>query len=348
MRKTKLLIIGNFGGNNQLNDGQTIKTKILYNELKKNTDWDIFKVDTFYRKRFIFIFFKSIWYSLKSKNIIILVSKNGMKLFFPLLYIFTIIFKVHVYHDVIGGNLSKYVRQHRMYKLYLNSFKQNWVETDLLKKELDEVGINNVIVIPNFRPVKAIQHDNLTFKFDNFYKFCTFSRVNEEKGIGEAINSVVEANKILNGKAKCRLDIYGPIDKKYIGEFNNLLMNNFDSVKYCGIVAPEYAVNTISGYYATLFPTHWEGESNAGTITESQLAGVPVIATDWRCNREMIRNGVEGLLYPSEFCNNLTDGILWMIKNNDKISTMKQNARKASEKYSSDLYIKKIKNIIES
>ena len=42
----EIAIIGHFGGNEEILDGQTVKTKILYNELQNATDWKIKKIDT--------------------------------------------------------------------------------------------------------------------------------------------------------------------------------------------------------------------------------------------------------------------------------------------------------------
>ena len=51
MKNKKISIIGHFGGNENILDGQTIKTKILYDELKNATDWKIKKVDTYYKRK---------------------------------------------------------------------------------------------------------------------------------------------------------------------------------------------------------------------------------------------------------------------------------------------------------
>ena len=65
-RKT-IGIIGHFGGKENILDGQTIKTKILYEELSNATDWKIQKVDTYYKSRnpikLLFDTFKSVSYT---------------------------------------------------------------------------------------------------------------------------------------------------------------------------------------------------------------------------------------------------------------------------------------------
>ena len=124
-------IIGHFGGKKVFLDGQTIKTKILYEELRNATDWELFKVDTYYKKeRPLGLLLRTLRCLFRTRDVIILLSGNGMKLYFPLLFFFSKHFHTRVYHDVIGGNLDSYVRDNPKFKAYLNSFQANWVETD--------------------------------------------------------------------------------------------------------------------------------------------------------------------------------------------------------------------------
>lgn len=349
-----IAIIGHFGGEESFVDGQTLKTKILYEELISATNWDVIKVDTYYKNRPVKLFMDFLKASLYVKDIIILLSGNGMRIFFPLLYFCSSVLNKNIYHDVIGGNLSTYVIKNPKYRKYLNSFRVNWVETDYLKQQLIDVGINNASVIPNFRRVKLINPDYLQQHYKKPYRFCTFSRVAKEKGIEEAIDAIESINANIQEKL-CELDIYGPIESTYKVSFKEKLSNTTDAIKYCGTVSPEVAVETLKKYYATLFATYWDGESNAGTVTESQAAGVPVIATDWHCNKEMIESGVDGVIYPGEEGNTLEEAILWMIKRNETESSgqpgniveIKKNARKRAEKYKPDKWIKKIIEFIE-
>ena len=108
-RNSTISIIGHFGGNENFLDGQTVKTKILYEELKSKTDWNIIKVDTYYKRtRPIKLVVQTLNALIKSNYIIILLSKNGMKFYFPILYWSSKIFKKNIYHDVLGGTLDKY------------------------------------------------------------------------------------------------------------------------------------------------------------------------------------------------------------------------------------------------
>ena len=91
-------------------DGQTIKTKILYSELKKATDWKFYIANTQYKSTNpLKLFYQTIKMLFTCKDIFILVSQNGAKFYFPLLYLSTKILKTRVYHDVIGGSPEDYV-----------------------------------------------------------------------------------------------------------------------------------------------------------------------------------------------------------------------------------------------
>lgn len=344
----KIGIIGHFGENKHFTDGQTVKTVNLYTELKKATNWEIKIVDTYLKTKNPFLLLlKTLKLLITTKDIIVLLSGNGMKFYFPLLYYSSKFMGNRIYHDVIGGNLNTYVQKFPKYKTYLNSFCVNYVETDMLKKELIQCGVLNVSILPNFRCVQTVSAEELQSDYSEPYKFCTFSRVIKEKGIEDAILAIEKINKKAQRKMCC-LDIYGPVDSEYKQSFKRIMRNSTKAIQYKGEIPSTKAIETLKTYYGVLFPTYWDGESNAGTVTESFFAGVPVIATDWRCNGEMIINGYNGLIYPSELAQNLEDGIYWLIEQKDRILKIKKNCIQSANVYKPDRNIKKIINFIES
>lgn len=344
--KRKVVIIGHFGGNENYLDGQTIKTKILHDELKKNTDWDIKKIDTYYKnKKPIRLLIRSIYYVGCFKNVIVLLSGNGMKVYFPLLYILSKLVGVNVFHDVIGGNLNEYVDKFPKYKKYLNSFKVNWVETEGLKKKLETYGIINCEVMPNFKKLPIIQFEHCIY--NEPYTFCMFSRVMKEKGIEVAINAIQSINDDA-GKTVCELDIYGKIDDGYKKEFENIIQNVSSAIKYKGEVQYDQSVQTIRGYFALLFPTYWDGEGFPGTIIDAFSAGLPVIATDWNYNGELVKNKINGILYPNSEILDLKSAIQYCLNHKNCVSKWKKNCLKSAKQYQSDVYIFKMIEKIES
>ena len=344
MKNKKIAIIGHFGGNENILDGQTIKTKILYDELKNATDWDIRKVDTYYKsKKPIKLLIESIITLVSTRDVIVLLSGNGMKFYFPLLSFFAKVFRTRVYHDVIGGNLDTYVQKYPKFKSYLNSFKANWVETELLKRKLEENGVYNCKVIPNFKRLDIAEIRSE--KYEEPYRFCIFSRVMKEKGIEDAIEAIQHINAE-ESRETCKLDIYGRIDESYKERFESLMDKVTPAVRYMGMIPYDESVKAISGYYALLFPTYWNGEGFPGTIVDAFSAGLPVVATDWNCNAEIIDNEKNGIIYPSGKIKNLIDAIKWMISA-DNIVDMKRNCIESAKKYQPESHINEIVDEIE-
>ena len=336
----KVGIIGHFGGKETILDGQTIKTKILYEELKKTTDWDIICVDTYYKKTNPFKLLKDTLLCLKSaQDIIVLLSRNGMRIYFPLLSFYARKFQTRIYHDVIGGNLDTYVKQYTRYREYLNLFKVNWVETEGLKRKLEKEGIRNCEVIPNFKRLKLANLEVNEYKEP--YQFCIFSRVMKEKGIETAINAIQSANAATE-RTVCTLDIYGRIDDGYKNQFEKVMGQTTMAIDYKGMVPYDQSVEAIKKYYALLFPTYWDGEGFPGTIVDAFSAGIPVVGTDWNCNGEIIENKRNGILYPNEEIKDLKEAIKWLIDNKDSMTQMKKQCIESAKKYQPDEYIDRI------
>ena len=102
----------------------------------------------------------------------------------------------------------------------------------------------------------------------------------------------------------------------------------------------------IKDYFALLFPTFWKGEGFPGTIVDAFSAGLPVIASDWNYNSEIVKNKINGILYPNDEMDDLYQAMKWMIDNNNIITSMKKNCIETACRYQPDEYICKIVKFI--
>ncbi len=335
----KIAIIGHFGGNKEFLDGQTIKTLILYEQLTQSELFDIYRVDTYYKSHNpLKLLFQTLVAIIKYRTIIILLSGNGMRLYFPLLFYISKIIHINVFHDVIGGNLSAYVKRYPHYIKYLNSFKANWVESESMKAELQSIGINNVEYIPNFKNLQSVPAADYP---SDLYKFCTFSRVSKAKGIEDAIKVVMQINAEA-GKNICTLDIYGQIDDEYKEDFKHVMANVSDAITYRGKIAFDKSVDVLKDYYMLLFPSFWQGEGFPGTFIDSFAASLPIIATDHNLNAEIIKHMVTGIIYPSKQFNSLYDVVQWSIEHPQEINNMRRCAEDEYKLYHPDFVTEKI------
>lgn len=153
---------------------------------------------------------------------------------------------------------------------------------------------------------------------------CTFSRVMKEKGIEEA----VEATKILNDRGiDCTLTIFGQIDKHQIEWFEELKLSFPQYVQYGGVIPYDQSVECLKNYDVLLFPTYYEGEGFAGTLLDAMAAGVPIVASDWKYNREIV-NKRNGVLVPVKDEEALASAVLRVKNNHNLKETSLEEARK--------------------
>ena len=171
------------------------------------------------------------------------------------------------------------------------------------------------------------------------YRLCTFSRVMKEKGIEDAAKAVQAINEEA-GSAVFELDIYGQIDSGQTDWFEQLKASFPEYVRYKGLVPFDKSVDVLKDYFALLFPTFYDGEGFAGTIIDSFAAGVPVIASDWKYNNEIITPHKTGLLFEAKNNAALISALKYLTQNTSEINNMKPLCLEAAEKYSPQAAIK--------
>ena len=326
----KISVIGHFAEGDNCLDGQTVKTKIMTQELQRVFgENNIHKVDTHGGvKKSISLCFKCIKTIKTSENIIILPAQNGLRMIAPILYIFNIFYKRTLLYNVIGGWLPEFLYDKKILSRMLRSFNRIYVETYSMKHKLKDLEFNNVEVIPNCKYLNILDSDLLHYSKENIIKVCTFSRVMKEKGIEVAVNAVKNLNEKLNWNI-FYLDIYGQIDENQLEWFKRLENDFSETVVYKGTVPFDKSVDVLKVYDALLFPTFYEGEGFAGTLIDAMAAGVPIIASDWRYNAEIVKEGINGKIIKES----LEDEMMYMYNNLNEWNIMKKSCLKEAEKY---------------
>lgn len=343
MNTKNIMLIGRVDPTSQLVDGQTVKSRTLYEGLTQKTDMQVFLVETKdYRKRPLSVMRQLLHGLRHCDDVILVVSRNGRRVFFPLMYVFARVFKKRIYHDAIGGRLANEAVSHPRWKKYLNSFHSNWVESEDLAQSLHQVGVSNAIYVPNFKFIAAPQEAEKNL--ESPYRFCTFSRVTREKGITFAAETLHRLNQETD--KQYTLDVYGPVEDAYRSEFERLL-EEYSFMQYRGVARPEEGAEILSAYHALLFPTQWKGEGMPGTILDALTAGTPVIASRWRYYDQMLKDGVTGFSYPLEQPEKLHDAIQEFVGLTDsQYKQMQENCKEFSKQYSGDVIFAEILNII--
>lgn len=326
-------VIGRTAYGTNLCDGQTVKTRVLVEELKiKYPNVRVDLADTYlWKKNTVLLLFQILSCMVMDDVIFVLLSVNGRRVIFPIITFFNAIFRKTIIHDCIGGKIAKDAKINVRLVKEMNRFTVNYVESNSLVQELQEAGVHNAEYLPNFKRLSILNASQIKNSHGN-RKFCTFSRVCHDKGITDAINAVCELNRCNKGK-RVFLDIYGPIEKEYEGQFYKMIESTQGCVLYKGISDPKESVNILKDYYVLLFPSVFEGEGFPGTLIDALSSGLPVIATDWHLNSEIIEHGRTGYIYAHNDKDKLKEWIMYSINNPQEIFKMRFECIKEAEKY---------------
>lgn len=325
MPTKKICICGHFGFGLKLLNGQTIKTKILYRELQREYgNNNIYVIDTHGRKNTILLFFRLIFGLIICRNIIILPAQGGM-LIIPLwLCLWNSLFRRKLHYVVIGGWVAKFLDQHRITEWALHFFHNIYCETSTLQKELIKRNYNNTVVLPNCKSLNIIPEDQLNFSTDYPLRLVIFSRIMKQKGIADAVKTVARINKN-KGKEIYTLDIYGQIDNAETEWFTELQNSFPTSIKYKGCVDFDKSVETLSKYFALVFPTRFFTEGIPGTIIDAYAAGLPVITAQWESYKDIVIDGETGYSYKFGEINALEELLIKIADTPENIVKIKRN-----------------------
>ncbi len=332
----KVGICAHFGFGKELMNGQTDKSLAVWNALKKEYGEDqVAVLDTHgWQKHPAATLLGCRRLVKQCENVLMLPGRNGVKLFPRLFTALNRREGRRLHYVAIGGWLADWLKKDESLRRAFEGLDYIYVEGDQLKAALNRLGFERVILLPNFRNCRILAPGELVTQTEQPLKLCTFSRLEEEKGIEDAVEAVRKINRKA-GKTVYTLDIYGNVEKKYEERFKELAAGFEPFVAYKGFVQGEESASEIlRNYFAMLFPTYYHGEGFAGAIISAFAAGLPVIATDWRCNPEVIRDGVDGILYPTGANSQLEKILTGLAEHPNELNALKPNCLERAAHYS--------------
>ena len=331
----KAAVIGHYAYGLEYLDGQTIKTKIVTNELcKEYGEKEILQFDTHGGVKTLLKAPAYVWRAMRNaRNIIILPAHNGLRIFGRLLPFFKMFFKRRkIHYVVIGGWLSKILEKQKGLAKALKKFDGIYVETNTMKQALVEQGFENIFVMPNCKELTPISMSELVYHNETPYRLCTFSRVMKEKGIEDAIDVVKSINSEY-GKTIYMLDIYGQVDPAQTEWFDQLRADFPEYVTYAGLVPFDKSVEVLKNYFALLFPTRFYTEGIPGTIIDAYAAGIPVISARWQSFNDIIDDHTTGIGYEFNNIDDLKQKLLSITKCAEGINALKLNCLNKSKQF---------------
>jgi glycosyltransferase involved in cell wall biosynthesis len=327
-----LYIVGYFGYSNNKIDGQTIKTRNLFELLKMKKVGHISFFDSSLLKSNKLLIFNLIKGIISSTHIIYLPAHNNLKIFFPIIYILSKLFNKTLIYVVIGGWLPEFINNKPFHKWALARINGIFTETVNMKTKLELwYQYSNVHLMPNFRNhtyVPVIQ------KYDGKLRCVFMSRVIKEKGLDVIFRFIDRLNE-LNLTNTIQIDFYGPIPPNE----NEYVLGNIKKyayLSYKGILDPEMIHQTLNNYDVMILPTRYPGEGFPGAILDAYISGIPVVVSNWKDIPSFVENGQTGNVFDLnnelEFGNNL----IHLYNNKDLLYQMKLNSFEKSKEYSAE------------
>lgn len=241
--------------------------------------------------------------------------------------------KRNLFYFVVGGDFLSFVRSSDKVKKYLDNFIKIIVEGQQLKKELNNLSVDNCETIPNLRNFSYIP--KLKHK-TNKIRFVFFSRICAEKGVDLIIKSAIKINELGYSK-NFSVDFYGNIDDDYKELFFEQI-SEIKNIQFRGVLDLNKIRNydTLAGFDILLFPTYFNGEGFPGVLIDAFIAGLPVIASDWSLNAEVVQNGYTGLLIKPKSSDELAKAMLSFMDGDINVNKMSVNCQKSCLNYKID------------
>lgn len=322
--RKRIIFIGPCGGGKSPSNGASYKNYYLIRYLQEKLG-GIKVVDTEFWKQKPFLLFKLFFIILLNNGANYIVSANNKSAYRIFCFFSMLPFsKRKIIYWVIGGTIADRIYSGEYSAKPYYKIKFFLVEGQGMKQTLEKCGFCNVIVVPNFKDFE----DSIVCKIiprdykNRDVRFVFLSRILPEKGT----DLILEACEVLGEKNDFVVDFYGPIEDSYSQKFLSKI-KNLSMVHYKGFLdlrdVKNYAV--LSEYDVMLFPTFWNGEGFPGIIIDSCIAGLPVIASDWSMNREIIEDGKTGWIIPHKSLDALVKQMVYVINNSNELNQMRAN-----------------------
>lgn len=226
---------------------------------------------------------------------------------------------------VMGGVFGDVVSKDKKYQKWLTGYKSVFVETDLMKNQLESMGLKNIYIFKNCR--RKPETEIKTRPRSGALKCVCFSMIYPEKGIDTALLAAQQLPNV-------NFDFWGAINEEYKAEFLSSV-EELPNCKYCGVfkVEGDNVYHMLNGYDVLLFPTRWAAEGVPGTVVESKIAALPAIVTDFASNSKIVQDGINGIVMKENTANGLVDAIKLVEADDEFLMNLKHDARESGKSY---------------
>ena len=328
----QLLFIGGLGAAHEFG-GELTKNKFLTKRLRDFVD-KLIIVDTYRSRSKPWRLWKLPFILLINPNTPIIFSTSYGNVYW-LHRILKVVFpKRKIVLWVIGGDLHLEVEKGRYRVDVLKSLQYLLVEGQAMKDALCGQGVENVKVMPNFKDISLFSplHCHTPYTPSKVLRLVFFSRIMPDKGCDLILDLAHKLNE-RGYKDKFVIDFYGPIAPDYSKRFSSIL-DTLPNVHYQGTLDLLSGAGyvTLASYHLTLFPTFWSGEGFPGVIVDSFISGLPILASDWGLNKELVDKET-GFVVPAHNTSDMLSIVSDVINGGIDLEPLAQTARQRATNY---------------
>ena len=197
----------------------------------------------------------------------------------------------------------------------------------ITKKPLRVLGYGNVmgVDLEHFMITEKLKEKSAQLKNSGVFYFLFVGRIVRDKGINELVSSF---NKLQQENANIRLFLVGPYedDLDPISEKSRELITNNPSILAVGKKTGDELLKYYCAADCFVLPSYREGFPN--TVLEAGALELPSIVTDVNGSREIIINGVNGIVVPPRDEERLYEAMKMMLTSKQDRERMASVARK--------------------
>lgn len=329
-KRSKVLIIGPFQNGNAPTHGASVKNRHLARRLIA-CGYDVVSVDTqdWLSRPWVLAEIASRVLMLGNRDSIV-VSASRVSAYRLLQLLRKLPLRARVHYWVIGGRLNEEIESGN-FKQSLFGFPDSViVETQGMKRRLACLGVNNVKVIPNFKPIRDVPEIRHRTNPALPLRFIYLGRIDEAKGCG----LILDAMAMPGMSDIADVTFFGDVESGWRDDFLTRTAN-LKGVRYGGFLNLSDISNysRLAGFDAMLFPTQWESEGHAGVLIDALAAALPVIATRHNDLPELVEDGVTGMLIQPRDASALADAMRRLAHNRAVLHAMQTACRERRLRY---------------
>lgn len=353
--------IGPVGGGQVPSNGVSVKNTYIVQFLKRHLGEQLEVYDTEYWKRSPGVLLRILTSFLFHRHDRYILSLNSSSAY-QLLRLASVLGVSDILYWTIGGSLGESMVKGRFVPRYYQRCRHILVEGQSMQEDMWQCGVEKVSVVPNFKPIpqeKVVRRRSAGSPLDNTVshtsgspkmRFVFLSRIIPQKGC----NDIFQAIDLLHTRGlddRFEVMFYGPIEPSYRDSFQQQIAAH-STAQYGEFLDLREQLNydILAAYDVMLFPTVWEGEGFPGVVIDAFIVGLPLIASDWHFNKDLV-TAETGILVPPHSVEALANAMQYMIDHPDQVQAMSDHCQQKAGSYDVDYvlsdaffdqYIKKV------